>query len=72
MALTASNTGSANPTMAIAVEQTRSGWGTRGKDMSDLYDKVREDIARRKMLAEKSAYGFELPSVALKPKKRID
>ena len=46
--------------------------GHAGKHASDLYDKVREDVARRKMLDEKSAYGFELPSVALKPKKRID
>ena len=31
--------------------------------MSDLYDKIKEDVAFRKMWAEKSGFGFELPSV---------
>lgn len=31
--------------------------------MSDLYDKIREDVQFRKMWAEKSGFGFELPSV---------
>jgi hypothetical protein len=31
--------------------------------MSDLYDKIREDVPFRKMWAEKCDYGFELPSV---------
>jgi hypothetical protein len=31
--------------------------------MSDLYDKIREDVPFRKMWAEKSGFGFELPSV---------
>jgi hypothetical protein len=34
-----------------------------GKDLSDLYDKIREDVAFRKIWAEKSGFGFELPSV---------
>jgi hypothetical protein len=34
-----------------------------GKDMSDLYDKIKGDIAFRKMWAKKSGFGFELPSV---------
>jgi integrase len=37
--------------------------GHAGKDMSDLYDKIKEDVAFRKMWAEKSGFGFELPSV---------
>ena len=37
--------------------------GHAGKDMSDLYDKIREDVTFRKMWAEKSGFGFELPSV---------
>jgi exodeoxyribonuclease-3 len=37
--------------------------GHAGRDMSDLYDKVKEDVAFRKMWAEKSGFGFELPSV---------
>ena len=31
--------------------------------MDDLYDKIREDVPFRKMWAEKSCFGFELPSV---------
>jgi hypothetical protein len=34
-----------------------------GKDMSDLYDKIKEDVAFRRNWAEKSGYGFELLSV---------
>jgi hypothetical protein len=34
--------------------------------MSDLYDKIREDVAFRKMWAEKSGFGSELPSVVPK------
>jgi integrase len=37
--------------------------GHAGKDMSDLYDKIREDVPFRKVWAEKSGFGFELPSV---------
>jgi len=32
-------------------------------DMSDLYDKIREDVAFRKMWAEKCGFGFEMSSV---------
>jgi hypothetical protein len=37
--------------------------GHAGKDVSDLYDKIREDVPFRKMWAEKSGFGLELPSV---------
>jgi hypothetical protein len=37
--------------------------GHAGKDMSDLYDKIKEDVAFRRKWGEKSGYGFELPSV---------
>ena len=37
--------------------------GHAGKDMSDLYDKIKEDVAFRRNGAEKCGYGFELPSV---------
>jgi hypothetical protein len=37
--------------------------GHAGKDMSDLYDKIKEDVAFRRHWAEKSGYGIELPSV---------
>ena len=34
-----------------------------GESMSDLYDKIKEDVAFRKKWAEKCGFGFELPSV---------
>jgi len=34
-----------------------------GNSMSDLYDKIKEDVQFRKMWAEKCGFGFELPSV---------
>jgi hypothetical protein len=34
-----------------------------GKDMSDLYDKIREDVAFRRKWAEECGFGFELSSV---------
>ena len=37
--------------------------GHAGKTMDDLYDKIKEDVEFRKMWAEKSGFGFELPSV---------
>ena len=37
--------------------------GHAGKDMSDLYDKIKEDVPFRKMWAEKCGFGFELPSM---------
>lgn len=46
--------------------------GHAGKDMSDLYDKIREDVAFRKMWAEKSGFGFELPSVVPNVPKKED
>ena len=39
--------------------------GHAGKDMSDLYDKIKEDVVFRRMWAEKCGFGFELPSVVL-------
>lgn len=36
--------------------------GHAGEDMSDLYDKIKEDVAFRKEVAEKAGLGFELPS----------
>ena len=37
--------------------------GHAGSSMDDLYDKVKDDKVLRKAWAEKSGYGFELPSV---------
>lgn len=34
-----------------------------GKDMSDLDDKVKEDVALRRKWTEQRGFGFELPSV---------
>jgi integrase len=42
----------------------RNYWmGHAGKDMSDLYDKIKEDVQFRRERAERSGFGFELPSV---------
>jgi hypothetical protein len=42
----------------------RNFWlGHAGADMSDLYDKIKEDFPFRKEWAEKAGFGFELPSV---------
>ena len=37
--------------------------GHAGEDMSDLYDKIKEDVAFRRKWAEQCGFGFELPSV---------
>ena len=37
--------------------------GHAGKDMSDLYDKIKEDVAFRRKWAERCGFGFDLPSV---------
>ncbi len=37
--------------------------GHAGESMSDLYDKIKEDVTFRKMWAEKCGIGFELPSI---------
>ena len=37
--------------------------GYAGKDISDLYDKIKEDISFRRKWAEQCSCGFELPSV---------
>ncbi len=45
-------------------EVLRDFWmGHAGETMSDLYDKVKEDVALRREWAEKCGYGFELPPV---------
>jgi integrase len=42
----------------------RNYWmGHAGNSMDDLYDKIKEDVQFRKLWAEKSGFGFELPSV---------
>jgi len=35
--------------------------GHAPEDMSDLYDKIKEDVAFRKRVAERIGIGFELP-----------
>jgi integrase len=37
--------------------------GHAGRDMSDLYDKIKEDVTFRRKWAERCGFGFELPSV---------
>jgi integrase len=37
--------------------------GHTGESMTDLYDKIKEDVVFRRMWAEKCGVGFELPSV---------
>jgi hypothetical protein len=40
--------------------------GHAGESMSDLYDKIKEDVAFRKKWAEQGGFGFALSSVVLK------
>ena len=50
----------------------RNYWmGHAGKDMSDLYDKIKEDIAFRRKWAERCGFGFQLPSVVPKTTERM-
>jgi integrase len=37
------------------------GWA--GKDMGDLYDKIKQDVAFRKEVAQQCGFGFELPLI---------
>jgi hypothetical protein len=37
--------------------------GHADESMSDLYDKIKEDVEFRRIWAEKCGFGFELPSV---------
>jgi hypothetical protein len=37
--------------------------GHAGRDMSDLYDKIKEDVEFRRKWAEGCGFGFELPFV---------
>jgi len=42
----------------------RDNWmGHAGNDMSDLYDKIKEDVAFRRKWAERCGFGFDLASV---------
>jgi len=43
-----------------------------GKHMSDLYDKIKEDVQFRKKWAEQCGFGFELPSVVPSEPKRTE
>ena len=44
-------------------EGVRQFWlGWEDKDMSDLYDKIREDVAFRREWAKKAGLGFEIPT----------
>jgi len=46
----------------------RNFWlGWSGKDMSDHYDKIREDAAFRREVSESVGIGFELPKPAFVP-----
>jgi integrase len=46
----------------------RNFWlGWSGKDMSDHYDKIREDAAFRREVAERVGIGFELPKTPIVP-----
>jgi len=36
--------------------------GHAGESMSDLYDKIKDDVSFRKKWAEQCGFGFELPS----------
>lgn len=46
----------------------RNFWlGWSGKDMSDHYDKIREDAAFRREVAERVGIGFELPKPSIVP-----
>jgi len=46
--------------------------GHAGSSMDDLYDKVKDDRALRKMWAEQCGFGFELPSVVPNASKKED
>ena len=39
--------------------------GHADESMSDLYDKIKEDVKFRREWAEKAGFGFKLPSVVL-------
>jgi len=41
--------------------------GHAARDMSDLCDKIKEDMPFRRKWAERSGFGFELPSVSVVP-----
>ena len=46
--------------------------GHADKDMSDLYDKIKEDVPFRKKWAGQCGFGFELPSVVPNVPKKED
>jgi hypothetical protein len=37
--------------------------GHAGRDMSDLYDKVKDDVGFRRKWTQRCGFGFELPAV---------
>jgi hypothetical protein len=39
--------------------------GHAGENMTDMYDRVKEDVEFRRMWAEKCGIGFELPEICL-------
>jgi integrase len=41
--------------------------GHAGRDMSDLYDKIREDVEFRREVADRVGIGFELPKLSIVP-----
>ncbi len=50
--------------LSTAQTGLRNYWmGHAGRDMSDLCDEIKEDVAFRREWAERSGFGFELPSV---------
>jgi integrase len=46
--------------------------GHAEKDMSDLYDKIKEDVAFHRKWAERCGFGFELPSVVPKTAEKTE
>jgi len=54
-------------------EEVRRFWlGWEDKDMSDLYDKIRDDVAFRREWAEKSGLGFVIPSKKFSERRLLD
>ena len=54
-------------------EGVRRFWlGWEDKDMSDLYDKIRDDVAFRREWAEKSGLGFIIPSKKFSERRLLD
>jgi hypothetical protein len=56
-----SETPSSETIQGVRKDSVNSGWAMRGRDMSDLYDKIKEDLPFRKEWAGNAGFGFELP-----------